>query len=153
MTAACIYKRRWLPRPTSGSSKSVRPSSDQSSVHGTSYRQVLSAEDDAKLVFGTVFSLRNMVRKLGGEDDRYILKALLLFVVDASLQLPFLSYLPVQASLLRNSYKHQIRDAYRYQVRINAHRAAADLRQHIRRICGQESSVSYRTPRWNWSGQ
>jgi trafficking protein particle complex subunit 1 len=31
----------------------------------------LSAEDDAKLIFGTVFSLRNMVRKLGGEDDRY----------------------------------------------------------------------------------
>ena len=34
-------------------------------------RQALSAEDDAKLIFGTVFSLRNMVRKLGGEDDRY----------------------------------------------------------------------------------
>ncbi len=32
----------------------------------------LSAEDDAKLVFGTVFSLRNMVRKLGGEDDRWV---------------------------------------------------------------------------------
>lgn len=30
-----------------------------------------TAEDDAKLIFGTVFSLRNMVRKLGGEDDRY----------------------------------------------------------------------------------
>jgi trafficking protein particle complex subunit 1 len=32
-------------------------------------RTALSAEDDAKLIFGTVFSLRNMVRKLGGEDD------------------------------------------------------------------------------------
>jgi hypothetical protein len=31
----------------------------------------LSSEDDAKLIFGTVFSLRNMVRKLGGEDDRF----------------------------------------------------------------------------------
>jgi len=29
-----------------------------------------SADDDAKLIFGTVFSLRNMVRKLGGEDDK-----------------------------------------------------------------------------------
>lgn len=34
---------------------------------------VLSASsDDAKLVFGTVFSLRNMVRKLGGDDDAFI---------------------------------------------------------------------------------
>jgi hypothetical protein len=31
----------------------------------------LSAEDDTKLVFGTVYSLRNMVRKLGGDDDKY----------------------------------------------------------------------------------
>ena len=29
-----------------------------------------TTDDDAKLIFGTVFSLRNMVRKLGGEDDR-----------------------------------------------------------------------------------
>ena len=29
-------------------------------------------DDEAKLVFGTVFSLRNMARKLGGEDDRYV---------------------------------------------------------------------------------
>lgn len=28
-------------------------------------------DDDAKLVFGTIYSLRNMVRKLGGDDDRY----------------------------------------------------------------------------------
>ena len=30
------------------------------------------AADDAKLIFGTVFSLRNMVRKLGGDDDAFI---------------------------------------------------------------------------------
>ena len=30
------------------------------------------AADDAKLVFGTVFSLRNMARKLGGDDDAFI---------------------------------------------------------------------------------
>jgi len=30
------------------------------------------AGDDAKLIYGTVFSLRNMVRKLGGEDDAFI---------------------------------------------------------------------------------
>ncbi|PHH69164.1 hypothetical protein CDD82_7952 [Ophiocordyceps australis] len=31
-----------------------------------------SNNDDAKLIFGTVFSLRNMVRKLGGDDDAFI---------------------------------------------------------------------------------
>ena len=30
------------------------------------------SSDDAKLIFGTVFSLRNMVRKLGGDDDAFI---------------------------------------------------------------------------------
>lgn len=33
-------------------------------------RKTLSTEDDAKLIFGTVFSLRRLVRQLGGEDDR-----------------------------------------------------------------------------------
>ena len=32
----------------------------------------LSAQDDAKLIFGTIFSLRNMVRKLGGDEDNFI---------------------------------------------------------------------------------
>lgn len=31
-----------------------------------------SAANDAKLIFGAVFSLRNMARKLGGEDDAFI---------------------------------------------------------------------------------
>jgi len=31
-----------------------------------------SSADDAKLIFGTVFSLRNMVRKLGGDDDAFV---------------------------------------------------------------------------------
>jgi hypothetical protein len=57
--AECIYKRRWLSRPTSDT-QNLNPAE-------TARR----ADDDAKLVFGTVFSLRNMVRKLGGEDDRY----------------------------------------------------------------------------------
>lgn len=72
--AECIYKRRWLPRPTSTVGKSSRPTSDTptvanglASVSGPSTR---TTDDDAKLIFGTVFSLRNMVRKLGGEDDK-----------------------------------------------------------------------------------
>ncbi|KHN95106.1 Sybindin-like protein [Metarhizium album ARSEF 1941] len=50
----CIYTKSWLP--------AQRPSS----------RTANSASDDAKLIFGTVFSLRNMVRKLGGDDDAFI---------------------------------------------------------------------------------
>ncbi|TWU76758.1 TRAPP subunit bet5 [Metarhizium rileyi] len=50
----CIYTKSWLP--------AQRPSS----------RTAASASDDAKLIFGTVFSLRNMVRKLGGDDDAFI---------------------------------------------------------------------------------
>ncbi|KKK13369.1 putative TRAPP complex subunit (Bet5) [Aspergillus ochraceoroseus] len=74
--ATCIYKRRWLPRPTSIVGKSSRPNSETptvtnglSSIPGQSAR---AADDDAKLIFGTVFSLRNMVRKLGGEDDNFV---------------------------------------------------------------------------------
>lgn len=42
-----------------------KPSSDLQS------RPLGETDDDAKLIFGTVYSLRNMVKKLGGEDDRY----------------------------------------------------------------------------------
>ncbi len=32
----------------------------------------MKLEDDAKLIFGTIFSLRRMVRQLGGEDDHFL---------------------------------------------------------------------------------
>lgn len=32
----------------------------------------LSAKDDARLIFGTIYSLRNIVKKLGGQDDSFI---------------------------------------------------------------------------------
>lgn len=35
-------------------------------------RKALSNEDDAKLIFGTIFSLRRMVRQLGGEEDSFL---------------------------------------------------------------------------------
>lgn len=50
--AECIYSKSWLPTDTPTSAA--------------------RASDDAKLIFGTVFSLRNMVRKLGGDDDAFI---------------------------------------------------------------------------------
>ncbi|KAL8764229.1 MAG: hypothetical protein Q9184_000198 [Pyrenodesmia sp. 2 TL-2023] len=64
--ADCIYKKRWTPRPSSTGSKA-------SGILGAAPQpKALSAEDDAKLIFGTVFSLRNMTRKLGGEEDNFI---------------------------------------------------------------------------------
>lgn len=53
----CIYFKSWL------SASQSAPSGAKSSGR---------SGDDAKLIFGTVFSLRNMVRKLGGEDDAFI---------------------------------------------------------------------------------
>ena len=34
-------------------------------------RRELSEKDDAKLIFGVVFSLRNLASRIGGEDNRY----------------------------------------------------------------------------------
>lgn len=65
--AECIYKKRWAPRP--GSSPKVPQANGVPDVQPQ--LRGLSVEDDAKLVFGTIFSLRNMVRKLGGPDDKY----------------------------------------------------------------------------------
>ncbi|KAI2612462.1 snare-like protein [Hypoxylon fragiforme] len=54
------------PAPTTSSSNTGGPPGPRRRGKGT------AASDDAKLIFGTVFSLRNMVRKLGGEDDAFI---------------------------------------------------------------------------------
>ncbi|CAI4219224.1 unnamed protein product [Parascedosporium putredinis] len=56
----CIYARSWAPTEAAAGS---RPNSRV---------PVIATSDDAKLIFGTVFSLRNMVRKLGGDDDAFI---------------------------------------------------------------------------------
>lgn len=71
MTAECIYSRSWLPasvtRPNSsgGGGAPATTGPVLAPAHATS-------SDDAKLIFGTVFSLRNMARKLGGDDDAFI---------------------------------------------------------------------------------
>ena len=83
--ADCIYTRRWLPSqappPSPGnnkatarplSSSTITPSTKTGSKNFSHSRADLSVENDAKLMFGTVFSLRNIVRKIGGEDDTWI---------------------------------------------------------------------------------
>ncbi len=73
--AVCVYSKRWTQKPVISGGKVVRPQSGSSvATNGdisTNTRKALSKEDDAKLVFGTIFSLRNMVKRLGGDDDRY----------------------------------------------------------------------------------
>ncbi|KAK3187256.1 Trafficking protein particle complex subunit BET5 [Lecanicillium sp. MT-2017a] len=63
----CVYAKSWLPpsTPRPGSSAGAGLQQQHSSM-------VSTASDDAKLIFGTVFSLRNMARKLGGDDDAFI---------------------------------------------------------------------------------
>ncbi|KPI45324.1 Transport protein particle subunit bet5 [Cyphellophora attinorum] len=69
--AECIYKKNWQ-LPTAAAGRASRPTS-QNHVNGaTGSRALLTADDDAKLIFGVVYSLRNMVRKLGGEDDSFL---------------------------------------------------------------------------------
>ncbi|KAF1983358.1 snare-like protein [Aulographum hederae CBS 113979] len=72
----CIYSRRWHARPTSSTAKNARPQSSSTiTSNGESTaggRRVLSKEDDAKLIFGTIFSLRNLAQRLGGEENNFI---------------------------------------------------------------------------------
>lgn len=73
VAAECIYSKRWM-RPSAASTKAGRPTSGGSLMSdgdGQVGRKALSKEDDAKLMFGAIFSLRNMVKQLGGEDDTY----------------------------------------------------------------------------------
>ncbi|KAG9235520.1 Longin-like domain-containing protein [Amylocarpus encephaloides] len=81
----CIYSRLWArqDRPLStGTTAAAQPFSGSSEASNGALPPDLgpararparlSAKDDAKLIFGTIFSLRNMVRKLGGPDDSFI---------------------------------------------------------------------------------
>ncbi|KAK3295572.1 Longin-like domain-containing protein [Chaetomium fimeti] len=72
----CIYTKTWLPPATSAPDGGGGPQGPTAAQHAPQQHQQqqlrTSSADDAKLIFGTVFSLRNMVRKLGGEDDAFV---------------------------------------------------------------------------------
>lgn len=72
--AECIYSKRWHPPPQPANTKGARPQSAETlTTNGdavTAGRKTLSREDDAKLIFGTVFSLRNLAKRLGDGDNR-----------------------------------------------------------------------------------
>ncbi|KAI1168531.1 snare-like protein [Nemania serpens] len=90
----CIYSKQWFqpaaPTPAAPliaaatSTATAAPDQHQQQANGIGPAKTVAAQavppkprrnksgDDAKLIFGTVFSLRNMVRKLGGDDDAFI---------------------------------------------------------------------------------
>ncbi|KAI9166873.1 sybindin-like family protein [Paramyrothecium foliicola] len=70
----CIYAKSWLPTRADSSQQQLPPAGSGPSAPAAPAppRPRSSTSDDAKLIFGTVFSLRNMARKLGGDDDAFI---------------------------------------------------------------------------------
>ncbi|KAI0841700.1 snare-like protein [Hypoxylon sp. FL0890] len=60
------------PHPHPSSTTTTPATATSTSPAALASRKKRGDDDDAKLIFGTVFSLRNMVRKLGGEDDAFI---------------------------------------------------------------------------------
>jgi len=78
--AECIYHKSWLPANLAAnggdgsepvSAVKARGTANNANSAAATARNN-KASDDAKLIFGTIFSLRNMVRKLGGDDDALI---------------------------------------------------------------------------------
>ncbi|KAI1812042.1 snare-like protein [Poronia punctata] len=68
----CIYSKKWFQTPVPERAQPPKPTADDGNNNKPSKPRRNKGADDAKLIFGTVFSLRNMVRKLGGEDDAFI---------------------------------------------------------------------------------
>ena len=72
--AQCIYQRKWAALNPVSIMPAVPPSVDSiaplnGESKGLKRTKAVKDADDAKLVFGVVYSLRNMVRRLGGNDD------------------------------------------------------------------------------------
>jgi trafficking protein particle complex subunit 1 len=70
--AACIYSKRWHSAPSAAARDDRAHSTDAVSDRRFGDKTTLSREDDAKLIFGVVYSLRNISRRLGGDDNRFV---------------------------------------------------------------------------------
>ncbi|EPE06155.1 sybindin-like family protein [Ophiostoma piceae UAMH 11346] len=65
----CIYTKHWLDTVAAAAAAAAAAAG---STRVPIVPMPTATKDDAKLIFGTVFSLRNIVRKLGGDDDAFI---------------------------------------------------------------------------------
>lgn len=103
VVADCIYKKKWAPRPDSSKAPQSNGLPDSQPQP-----KALSAEDDAKLIFGTIFSLRNMVKKLGGPEDKYESHPFLCRSISRStLKLPKVSYHIERATISCTTMRHR----------------------------------------------
>ncbi|KAK7414528.1 Trafficking protein particle complex subunit BET5 [Neonectria punicea] len=69
----CVYSKSWLPPPQNPDTRPLGSGSvATTTTMAPAPQPSVTSSDDAKLIFGTIFSLRNMARKLGGEDDAFI---------------------------------------------------------------------------------
>ncbi|KAK5713046.1 Trafficking protein particle complex subunit BET5 [Elasticomyces elasticus] len=66
----CIYSKRFTQAPPPAPTKSTSALSN--GAVSASLRRANKDSDDAKLVFGTIFSLRRMCKQLGGADDQFL---------------------------------------------------------------------------------
>jgi hypothetical protein len=68
MTGESVYHRQWnIPTNQTKTPAFTTPGAPAQPTHTDSHRQVAPTnkhEDDAKLLFGVVYSLRNMTRRL-----------------------------------------------------------------------------------------
>ncbi|KAK3111251.1 Trafficking protein particle complex subunit BET5 [Teratosphaeriaceae sp. CCFEE 6253] len=64
----CIYSKRFTPTSNTQPAHTTKLNTDAPA----SLRRANKDSDDAKLVFGTIFSLRRMCRQLGGGDDQFL---------------------------------------------------------------------------------
>ncbi|CAK3837586.1 Transport particle subunit bet5 [Lecanosticta acicola] len=78
----CIYSKRWTNFPHARNSAAAASGPNNNNTTNTntlshrelplSTKQAAKASDDAKLIFGTIFSLRRMARQLGGAEDQFL---------------------------------------------------------------------------------
>jgi hypothetical protein len=103
----------------------------------------LPFDEEAKLVFGVLFSLRNMVKKLSGRCVDFPFASLLSSSHGRSLQrraLHELPYFHVSIPSLRDALRLQIRHAQQSRCGLAPLYATPDLRWSIPRVCRTESS-------------
>lgn len=71
--ADCIYFKRWNQQAQSNLATAINGDiTTNPAPFPPSARRVAKDANDAKLIFGVIFSLRRMVQQLGGRDDQFL---------------------------------------------------------------------------------